>query len=241
MFKVLIIPYYMSSLFCTSCQAPYGSILLASCNRFHSVDDQFGRCDAMWFVALADVHGDSDYVRKECRVLQGRDVKALAEQRDGQTWKYGTVQHVAHLRTDRMHMHGVWTIRRLSRSSNANILDPHVYSSSITYYNCFRHVPLFTYGTWHVYCCLVKKGFHFTRHMFRASMTAPSRWVEHHQICVEKAVETTNSVPSERDWSMGVKQLPNLFYLKHPWIFKDFSNFPTIHRLKSYPVFIGKS
>ena len=77
----------MSILLCTSCQAADGSNLFASCNRFQSVD-QFGICDAMWILALADVHGDSDYVRKECRVLQGRDVKALSEQRQSnmQVW-----------------------------------------------------------------------------------------------------------------------------------------------------------
>ena len=160
MFKVLIIPYYMSSLFCTSCQAPYGSILFASCNRFHSVDDQFGRCDAMWFVALADVHGDSDYVRKECRVLQGRDVKALSEQRQSnmQVWNCtacGTCAQIGCISSR------VWAIRCLSRSSNANILDPHVYSSSITYYNCFRHVPLSTY--WYLTCVMLpgKEGISF--------------------------------------------------------------------------------
>ena len=101
MFKVLIIPHYMSILLCTSCQAADGSNLFASCNRFQSVD-QFGICDAMWILALADVHGDSDYVHKECRVLQGRDVKALSEQR--QSNMQVELYSMWHLRTDRMHI-----------------------------------------------------------------------------------------------------------------------------------------
>jgi hypothetical protein len=110
-FESLFIQYYMSRLLCTSSQAPYGSILFASCNRFQS---QFGSCDAMMFLILLEESWMCMVTQITCansaEFCKDETLRLLAEQRRSnmEVW---TVQHVAHLRTDRMHMHRIWTIQ----------------------------------------------------------------------------------------------------------------------------------